>query len=307
VTETKSKAEWCDSLPSSWFFWRFAEFHQPATRRPFLKSRKIRPYVIKTSVKRDILSLILLLIVPFRSLTSQSLGEQKSHSITENSIGMKLSLIPAGSFIMGSDPSEKSRQEEEIQHVVKITRPFRIGITEVTQKQWATVMEVNRSQHRGDAFPVEKVSWNDAMEFCKRLSSREQKAYRLPTEAEWEYACRAGGKEAFAGTGQMDDMGWYEGNSGGETHAVASKRPNSWGLFDLHGNVAEWCADYYSQEYPDGDTVDPTGPREGKARVVRGGSYAYFAASCRCAARSSLPEAYQVSYTGFRVVMEVTP
>ncbi len=255
----------------------------------------------------DMLSLIVLVVVSFRALTPQSFGEQKAGPTFENSIGMKLALIPAGSFIMGSEPAEKSRQEEEIQHDVKITRPFRIGITEVTQKQWTTVMEINRSQYRGDAFPVEKVSWGSTMEFCKRLSAREGKTYRLPTEAEWEYACRAGAKGAFGGTGEMDDMGWYEGNSNGETHVVASKKPNSWGLFDLHGNVAEWCADYYSPEYPDGDTVDPTGPKEGKARVVRGGSYAYFAASSRCAARSSLPEAYQVSYTGFRVVMEVTP
>ncbi|HVN78301.1 MAG TPA: formylglycine-generating enzyme family protein [Terriglobia bacterium] len=234
-------------------------------------------------------------------------GEQKAVAVIENSVGLKLVLIPAGSFIMGSEPDEKGRQEEEIQHAVNITRPFRIGITEVTQKQWDTVMQVNRSQHRGDAFPVEKVSWSSAVEFCKRLSAREGKTYRLPTEAEWEYACRAGDKGAFGGAAQMNDVGWDEGNSDGETHVVASKRPNAWGLFDLHGNVAEWCADYYSPEYPDHGDVDPTGPAEGKARVVRGGSYAYFAASCRCAARSSLPEAYQVSYTGFRVVMEVAP
>ena len=111
----------------------------------------------------------------------------------------------------------------------------------------------------------------------------------------------------MGGTGRLDDLGWYEGNSGGKTHPVAGKTPNAWGLFDLHGNVAEWCSDYYALDYPDGEDVNPTGPKEGKYRVIRGGAYSYFAASSRCAARSSLPESYQVPHTGFRVVMEIAP
>ena len=166
-------------------------------------------------------------------------------------------------------------------------------------------MGANRSNHPGDDLPVEKVSWTSAGEFCRKLSAKEGSVYRLPTEAEWEYSCRAGSTTPFGGSGQIDDMGWYEANSEGRTHPVGMKKPNAWGLFDMHGNVAEWCGDYYTPEYPDGEAVDPTGPAEGKQRVVRGGSFTYFLASSRSAARSSLPESYQVPHTGFRVVMEV--
>ena len=227
--------------------------------------------------------------------------------VYENSIGMKLVWIPAGSYTMGSEPGEKGRQEEEIQHVVRISRPFRISVTEVTQKQWVGITGYNRSNRQGEELPVEKISWGSAVEFCKKLSAKEGKTYRLPTEAEWEYACCAGAVGAFGGTGQIQEMGWYEANSNGQTHPVAGKKPNAWSLFDMHGNVAEWCSDYYSPAYPEGDSVDPPGPKDGRARVVRGGSYTYFAASSRCAARSSLPESYQVPHTGFRVVMEENP
>jgi formylglycine-generating enzyme required for sulfatase activity len=236
---------------------------------------------------------------------SLSLSSIDPGDVETNTIGMKLVIVPAGTFLMGSPPEEKMMQEEELQHPVRLSRPFRMSTTEVTQRQWMQIMESNRSNHMGDDLPVEKVSWPGASEFCKRLSIKEGVTYRLPTEAEWEYACRAGSDSPFGGTGQIDDMAWYEANSGGQTHPVGLKNPNAWGLFDMHGNVAEWCSDFYAPEYPDGEAVDPTGPLEGKYRVVRGGSYAYFPASSRSAARSSLPESYQVPHTGFRVVKEV--
>jgi formylglycine-generating enzyme required for sulfatase activity len=257
----------------------------------------------------NLLSRVLLLACVLQPTThsAENSRNEKPGKIVENSIGMRLAYIPGGSFTMGSEPDERGRQEEEVQHVVKITRSFWMSITEVTQTQWTAVMGFNRSNHQGSDLPVEKVSWGSVTEFCKKLSLKEGKLYQLPTEAEWEYACRAGSTGAFGGTGQLNDMGWYEDNSGGATHPVAGKKPNAWGLFDMHGNVAEWCGDYYVLEYADGEAVDPTGPKEGRARVVRGGSYSYFAASCRCAARSSLPESYQVPHVGFRVVMEVSP
>jgi formylglycine-generating enzyme required for sulfatase activity len=236
---------------------------------------------------------------------SLSLSSIDPGSVETNTIGMKLAFVPAGTFLMGSPPEEKMRQEEELQHPVRLSRPFRISTTEVTQKQWMQIMEPNRSNHIGDDLPVEKVSWSGAIEFCKRLSKKESVTYRLPTEAEWEYACRAGSGSPFGGIGQIDDMAWYEANSGGQIHSVGLKKPNTWGLFDMHGNVAEWCSDFYNSEYPDGECIDPAGPIQGKQRVVRGGSYAYFPASSRSAARSSSPESYQVPHTGFRVVMEV--
>lgn len=227
-------------------------------------------------------------------------------NVIENSIGMRLAYIPAGEFMMGSEVDEKGRQDEEYQHTVKLTKAFRIGVTEVTQAQWREVMGNNPSNFKGDDLPVEKISWNSVTAFCKKVSEKEGKTYRLPTEAEWEYACRAGASGAFGGTGNIDEMGWYEGNSEQKTHPVGTKQPNAWGLYDMHGNVSEWCSDYYEPEYPDGEVVDPIGPEKGKYRVVRGGSWGYFSRSARCAARSSAPGSYQLKQTGFRIIMEVS-
>ncbi len=232
--------------------------------------------------------------------------EQKAGDVTSNSAGMKLVYIPAGEFVMGSPINEGGRQGDEMQHTVKLTRPFWIGATEVTQAQWKAVMGVNRSNFAGDDLPAEKLSWKEAEAFCKKLSEKEGVHYRLPSEAEWEYACRAGATGAFAGTGSIDDMGWYSSNSESKTHPVGTKQPNGWGVYDMHGNVSEWCSDIYSADYPQGPVTDPAGAADGKYRAIRGGSWNYFAGGCRCAARSSAPASYQFRHTGFRVVMEVT-
>lgn len=232
--------------------------------------------------------------------------EWKAGEVIVNSLGMKLVYIPAGEFAMGSSVDEKGRQGDELQHIVRLTLPFWIGATEVTQGQWKAVMGINRSHFEGDGLPVEKVSWQDATAFCKKLSEKEGRRYRLPSEAEWEYACRAGATDAFSGTGNIDDMGWYESNSEGRTHPVGTKKPNAWGLYDMHGNVSEWCGDIYAADYPRELVVDPAGAAEGTYRVIRGGSWNYFSGGCRCAARSSAPSSYQFRHTGFRVVMEVT-
>jgi len=227
-------------------------------------------------------------------------------SVIVNSIGMKLAYIPADEFEMGSPLDEQGRQEDEFLHRVKLTKPFFIGVTEVTQSQWEAVMGYNRSNFRGEDLPVEKVSWRDAAAFCEKLSEKEGKRYRLPTEAEWEYACRAGARGAFGGIGNIDDMGWYEANSEKRTHPVATKQANAWGLYDMHGNVSEWCSDIYGADYPVVAVVDPAGPTEGTYRVIRGGAWSTFGRGCRCAARNSAPVSYQLKQTGFRVVMEVS-
>jgi formylglycine-generating enzyme required for sulfatase activity len=232
----------------------------------------------------------------------QAADAPRAGDVITNSIGMKLALIPAGEFDMGSPADEKGREEDEMLHRVRITRDFRIGVTEVTQAQWKAVMGERRGQFDGDNLPVEDCSWKDAVAFCARLSKKEGKTYRLPTEAEWEYACRAGATGRFGGA-RLDDLAWYDDNSDGRTHPVAAKKPNAWGLCDMHGNVAEWCADYYGP-YPAGGAADPAGPQAGKARVVRGGSWASFERGCRSASRSSTPAAYQLKFLGFRVVME---
>jgi formylglycine-generating enzyme required for sulfatase activity len=159
-------------------------------------------------------------------------------------------------------------------------------------------------------YPVEQVSWEDAVEFCKKLSDLpEEKAagrvYRLPTEAEWEYACRAGSKTAYSfgeSSESLGDYTYFQGNSNGQTHPVGEKKANAWGLHDMHGNVWEWCSDWYG-EYPKGAVSDPVGPREGSCRVLRGGSWYGGAALCRSAYRYWLIPSYRLDDFGFRVAL----
>ena len=216
-----------------------------------------------------------------------------------NSIGMKLVLIPKGTFTMGSPESEEGRDSVELQREVTLSKDFYLGVTEVTQAQYQKVMGYNRSEFQGDEVqgdstnhPVESVSWNDAAEFCRKLSDlpEEKKAgrvYRLPTEAEWEYASRAGSKTAFSFGDEAESLsehGWFDANSHHQTHPVGELKPNSWGLYDMHGNVWEWCSDWYG-DYPKGAVRDTAGPHEGLGRVLRGGSWGYQAAVCRSAFR----------------------
>jgi formylglycine-generating enzyme required for sulfatase activity len=253
------------------------------------------------------LFILLLMTLALLILSSGSLraaNQAQPGEIVENSIGMKLAFIPAGIFTMGSPADERMRQDEERQREVKISRPFRISATEVTQQQWQAIMELDRSANQGDTLPVENISWREAVEFCRKLSEKEGKRYRLPTEAEWEYACRAGTTGAFSPDADLEEIAWFDDNSDGQSHPVGLKRPNSWGLHDMHGNVAEWCSDTYGPYEGDGQVVDPEGPEQGRGRVVRGGSWRGFPPSLRCAARSSAPESYQLPYIGFRVVME---
>jgi formylglycine-generating enzyme required for sulfatase activity len=209
-----------------------------------------------------------------------------------NDITMKLIFIRPGKFMMGSPDSEEGRKADEgPQHEVAISKPFYLGLTEVTQAQYEAVMGTNPSQFKGPTNPVEMVTWNEAADFCRKLSAKTRKAVRLPTEAEWEYACRAGTKTRYSFGDADTDLGdycWYHSNSGGTTHPVGQKKPNAWGLYDMHGNVMEWCADWYGN-YPSGACTDPQGPASGTHRVKRGGSYfygfSYFPAFFRCAGR----------------------
>jgi formylglycine-generating enzyme required for sulfatase activity len=158
--------------------------------------------------------------------------------------------------------------------------------------------------HGADDLPVANVPWDEANRFCQRIGQREGRVYRLPTEAEWEYACRAGTTTPFAGTGRPKEMAWYNDNAGDHLHPVARNLPNRWGLYDMHGNVAEWCLDRYDA-YSMNSTIDPRGPEAGKNRVIRGGSIAQAPEACRSAARGARREAERRMDTGFRVVLEV--
>jgi len=235
-----------------------------------------------------------------------------------NSIGMKLVLIPKGTFTMGSPRGEAERQDDEAQHKVTISSDFHLGVTEVTQGQYEKVMGTNPSHFQGQEignadsskYPVEQVSWEDAVAFCKRLSElpEEKKAgrvYRLPTEAEWEYACRAGSETAYSfgdSAQQLGDYAWFGDNARGQTHPVGQKKPNAWGLYDMHGNVWEWCQDWYG-EYPEGVVTDPRGPQTGSFRMSRGGSWGYVAAICRAAYRLAVVPASRTDFHGFRLAL----
>ena len=187
--------------------------------------------------------------------------------VMENSVGMELKLLPGGTFTMGEANTATA-------HQVTLTQPFYMGVHEVTQEQCFRVMGVNPSEFKGRRNPVEQVSWHDAVEFCQKLSSlpKEKSAgrvYRLPTEAEWEYACRAGTDSEYSfgnGASNLGEYGWFEDNSAKASHPVGMKRANGWGLYDMHGNVWEWCQDWYGN-YPSDAVTDPTGPSSGSDRA----------------------------------------
>jgi len=223
-----------------------------------------------------------------------------------NSVGMKLKLIPAGEFMMGSPESDDhALSHERPQHKVRITKPFYLGVYEVTQAEYEKVMESNPSRFKGGSNPVEMVFWRDAVEFCRRLSAKECKTYRLPTEAEWEYACRAGTTTRYSFGDDEESLGeyaWYTDNSDGKTHPVGQKKPNAWGLHDMHGNVWEWCADYYRMDYyAVSPTDDPVGPETATPRVFRGGCWWRVAGYCRSAYRLRFVPQPRYGSLGFRV------
>jgi formylglycine-generating enzyme required for sulfatase activity len=250
------------------------------------------------------LAAVVVVTALFSPAYGRALDAAASGGTTVNSLGMRLVPVPAGSFSMGSAPGAPLRQEEELPHQVILTRPFRIASTEVTQRQWLAIMPTNRSPQPGDDLPVTSVSWKEAQEFCRKLSQREGVRYRLPTEAEWECACRAGAGDAPVGRAELEAVAWYADDSGEKTHPVGQKMPNAWGLFDLLGNVAEWTLDAYGPYPRASPATDPTGPPTGSTRVVRGGAWRSFPPAVRCAARTGAPESYQLSHVGLRVVQE---
>jgi formylglycine-generating enzyme required for sulfatase activity len=226
-----------------------------------------------------------------------------------NGVKLELVLVPAGKFMMGSPEKEANRDIDETQHEVTISQPFYMGKFLVTQEQYEKVTGVvNPSKYKGAKNPVEKVTWDDAQNFCKKLSTAGGKAVRLPTEAQWEYACRAGSTTAY-GFGDSDEAlaqyAWYSVNSKIATHAVGEKKPNAWGLYDMHGNLWEWCQDLYGDKYySESPKVDPQGPAKGTgAHVLRGGAWYTSTWDCRSAYRYWGWPGWHEPYDGFRVVV----
>lgn len=289
--------------------------------------------------------MLLVLIVALYVRPARPQGPVRGKGVLINSIGMKLVPIPAGEFVMGSpDGEENTGNDEHPQHRVQITRPIYLGVYEVTQSQYKTVMGVNPSwfspSGRGkdevaglstNGHPVERVSWLDAVTFCNRLSEREGRkpfyeidgervrvpdwngrGYRLPTEAEWEYACRGGTHTRYAlgeDETSLGEYAWFSWNSGGptgpdtrRTHPVGEKRPNRFGLFDMQGNVLELCWDGYEKGYYGAAPLsDPHGPDGTSERVNRGGSWLDPPWDCRPANRSWIGPDHRSDSVGFRV------
>ena len=232
--------------------------------------------------------------------------------------------INGGTFTMGSPANEPERDDDETQHQVTVIS-FYMGKNEVTQKEYQEVMGTNPSDYKGNNLPVERVSWFDAVDYCNKRSQREgltpvytytisgsgyirtitwncsANGYRLPTEAEWEYACRAGTATAYnTGAGINNNTGWYDANSGDTPHPVGQKPANAWGLYDMHGNVWEWCWDWYGA-YPGGAQTDPVGAASGSARVMRGGCWILPAHFARSACRGYIDPDNQFFFLGFRL------
>lgn len=250
--------------------------------------------------------------IPMSDLSESAIAPPRPGQVVTNSIGMKMAWIPPGEFLMGSPAEEQGRGiGEGPQHQVVLTKGFYIGVYEVTQRQWQAVMGSSPSRHgvthllwrsvmqsspgsisnrfKGDELPVEGVHWAAAVIFCRRLSAKEGLEYRLPTEAEWEYACRAGSQKRYSfgdSDSSLGDYAWYNENSNNKTHMVGQKKPNAWGLYDMHGNVCEWCQEAY-----------------GAHNIGRGGSWDDPARNCRSAKRNRFTPSYRkINTLGFRIV-----
>jgi formylglycine-generating enzyme required for sulfatase activity len=249
-----------------------------------------------------------ILVAPFTEAKAKEVQKSLAKSLQKEveekvdlgqGIKLNLVLIPAGKFMMGSPASEEDRFDDETQHEVTLTKPFYMGKYEVTQEQWEGLMENNPSKIKGAKYPVTNVSWEDCQEFIKKLNAKPNGGYRLPTEAEWEHACRAGTTTAYS---VGDSLTKSDANINGEsTKAVGSYKPNAFGLYDMHGNVWEWCEDWLGY-YPAGSAIDPMGPATGDRRVSRGGSFDSGVSLARSSDRFGNSPTFRYYGDGFRLV-----
>lgn len=238
--------------------------------------------------------------------TSTSVEKISELEITVNNVSFKMIMVESGSFTMGATPEMKDPwDDEKPTHQVTLTQDYYIGKTQVTQTLWKAVMGDNPSWFKGDNLPVECVSWNDCQKFISKLNSLTGQKFRLPTEAEWEFAARGGNKSKhyqYSGSNNLDDVAWHWNNSGGQTHPVATKKPNELGIHDMSGNVWEWCSDWYGS-YASNAQTNPAGPNSGSYRVLRGGSWNHCARSCRSSNRNYCTPDYSINFLGLRVVL----
>ena len=232
--------------------------------------------------------------------------DNATNSIIYGNHSYKMMYIDGGSFDMGATPEQVSESYDYEKPVHKVTlSSYRIGATEVPQWLWVAIMGNNPSHFKGDNLPVERVSWNDCRDFISILNSLTGKNFNLPTEAQWEYAARGGSQSRgykYSGGDNLDAVAMYDGNSGGKTHPVATKHPNELGLYDMSGNVWEWCRDWYV-DYDKSSQTDPIGQSSDGNRVCRGGSYSISARSCRIASRGLTSPGDHCDYLGFRLAL----
>lgn len=241
----------------------------------------------------------------------ESITQAANQKSFNNSIGMEFVLMPAGEFDMGSPSNEAGRNEsEEPVHHVKIGKAFYMGKYEVTQKQWRSIMGKEPSLFKGDELPVESVSWSDVQNFITKLNQKEgENKYRLPTETEWEYAVRAGTTTRYSfgdEESKLDDYAWYGENAGGKSHDVGLKKPNPWGLYDMHGNVWEWVQDEWHNDYNGAPTDGSSWEGNGSLRVIRGGAWNNSIRRCRSAYRNSTVMGTRLDIIGFRLLRNST-
>ena len=244
------------------------------------------------------------------STSLNAVGSSTSGSVitipVKNGISIEMVKVEAGSFNMGATPEmENPYDSEKPVHRVTLTNNYYIGKYEVTQALWQAVMGSNPSYFKGDDLPVEKVSWDDCQDFISKLNAMTGKRFRLPSEAEWEYAARGGKKSRgyqYSGSNTLGDVAWYYGNSGPKTHAVGTKQPNELGIYDMTGNVWEWCQDWFGS-YSSSPQTNPTGAASGSIRVCRGGSWNYSAGLCRTSYRGNNSPDDRFSYLGLRLVL----
>ena len=239
------------------------------------------------------------------SPTPQQSNPSQNLTFTVGGVSFTMVYVPGGTFTMGATSEQGSDfwNDEKPTHSVTLSG-YHIGQTEVTQALWKAVMGSNPSYFKGDSRPVENVSWNDCQTFISRLNAKTGKNFRLPTEAEWEYAARGGhsGGSKYAGSDNINNVAWYYDNSGRETHNVATKSPNGLGIYDMSGNVREWCQDWYGN-YSSSSQTNPKGPSNGANRVYRGGSWLFNAGLCRVSIRFNFTPSYSCNDLGLRLVL----
>lgn len=269
---------------------------------PGMTKKKKSPILLLALGAVAAAGLILVLAKKKKDDAAKTTATYANGVLTVNGITYEFAAIQAGSFRMGSDGAEALADQKPV-HNVTISMDFWLGKTEVTQGLWKAVMGTNPANFQGgDNYPVEQVSWDDCQRFAAKLNQMSGKnSFRLPTEAEWEYACRAG--TTAERYGNLDAVAWYSGNSGNLTHPAAQKQPNNWGLYDTLGNVDEWCSDWWSETYyGQSPAVDPQGPSSGAKKVLRGGDSFFEAEWSRAAFRIDAEPSHANKATGLRLV-----